>query len=104
MLKIVTAPNSVLSESAKQISKVDANVLKIIEEMKQALAGTTDPKGVGLAAPQVGKSLRLFIAKPTDNSKVSVFINPEIVEKSSEVNYVKRPRKNASKNSDKLLF
>lgn len=47
--------------------------------MKKTLLGTTDPKGVGLAAPQVGKSLRIFLAKPTDKSEILVFINPEII-------------------------
>jgi peptide deformylase len=98
VLKIVTAPNPILLSIAKpvpiksgQIAKIDASVIKIIEEMKEALVNTVDPKGVGLAAPQVGKPLRIFIAKPTDNSKVLVFINPEIIEQSSELNYVKRP-------------
>lgn len=71
--------------------------------MKKTLDKTTDPKGVGLAAPQVGKSLRIFIAKPTDNSKILVFINPEIIERSLEVDYVKRPRKDTSKKASKKL-
>ena len=81
MFKIVTAPNPVLSGTAKPVVKVDKDIVKIIEEMKETLLATTDPKGVGLAAPQVGKSLKIFIAKPTDNSKIYVFINPEIIEK-----------------------
>lgn len=103
MLKIVTAPNSVLSSIAKPVAKVDSSVLKIIKEMKETLAATTDPKGVGLAAPQVGKSLRIFLAKPTDESKVLTFINPEIIEKSSEVDYVNRPKKDISKKASKKL-
>lgn len=59
--------------------------------MKKTLLKTTDPKGVGLAAPQVGKSFRIFIAKPTDESKILIFINPEIVQRSPEQSYVKRP-------------
>ena len=61
MLKIVSAPNPVLSQSAKQIYKVDKNILKLIEEMEKALLSAHDPVGVGLAAPQVGKSIRLWI-------------------------------------------
>lgn len=104
MLKIVTAPNPVLSDIAKPVARVDASVVKIIEEMKKTLEATTDPKGVGLAAPQVGKSLRIFIAKPADESEILVFINPEILEKSSEMDYVKRPKKNSrsKKHSKKL--
>lgn len=97
MLKITTAPNPVLSLIAKPVAKVNDSILKIVEEMKRTLNVTSDPKGVGLAAPQVGKSLRLFIAKPTEESKISVFINPEIIEKSSEIDYVKRPKKDSKK-------
>lgn len=78
MLKIVSAPNPVLSQSAKQISKIDSKILKIIEEMKKTLLSAKDPIGVGLAAPQVGIPLQIFIAKPTPKSKIRVFINPFI--------------------------
>jgi len=78
MLKIVTAPDPVLSSIAKPVAKVNASVVEIIEQMKKALIKTADPKGVGLAAPQVGKALRIFMAKPTDKSKILVFINPKI--------------------------
>lgn len=103
MLKIVTAPNPVLSSIAKPISKVDAFVIKLVEEMKTTLEKTIDPKGVGLAAPQVGKPLRIFLAKPTDKSKILVFINPKITKQSSEKDYVKRPKKDVSKKASKKL-
>lgn len=103
MLKIISAPNPILSQTAKPVPKVTAAVLRIIAEMKQALIKTTDPKGVGLAAPQVGKSLRIFLAKPTDNSKILVFINPEIIERSSEVDYVKRSKDDQSEKASKKL-
>lgn len=103
MLKIITAPNPVLSDITKPVSKVDVSVIKFIAEMKITLAKTTDPKGVGMAAPQVGKSLRIFIAKPTDKSKILVFINPEIIEKSYKVDYVKRPKKDSGKKASKKL-
>lgn len=48
--------------------------------MSLALLETRDPKGVGLAAPQVGASLRIFQMKPTDKSPITTFINP-IIEK-----------------------
>lgn len=88
MLKIVSAPNNVLSEKAKPVplrqgyagqAKIDKEVLHLIEEMKQTLDATRDPEGVGLAAPQVGKSLQLFIVKPTRKSKHQIFINPQII-------------------------
>lgn len=78
MSTIITAPNPILSQSAKQISKVNAGILKLIEEMKAALLSAKDPEGVGLAAPQIGKSISLFMAKPTPTSSIHVFINPDI--------------------------
>lgn len=78
MLKTVTAPHSILSQSAKQVSKINTNILKLIEEMKETLLAAKDPEGVGLAAPQVGKSLQIFITKPTPKSPIQIFINPKI--------------------------
>ena len=78
MLNIVTAPSTVLSQKAKKVNKVDKTILRLIEEMKKTLLSARDPVGVGLAAPQVGKSLQIFIAKPTNSSSIFVFINPVI--------------------------
>ena len=80
MLKIVTAPNSILSQSAKPVAKIDKSVFNLIKEMKEVLLSAKDPEGVGLAAPQVGKSLRLFITKPTPKSPIQTFINPKILQ------------------------
>lgn len=81
MLQIVTAPNPVLSTKAKPVAKVDKAILNLVTEMEESLDKATDPIGVGLAAPQVGKSLDLFITKPTAKSKMFVFINPLITAK-----------------------
>lgn len=76
MLKIVQAPQTVLTTPANKIPQIDKAVHKLIAEMKETLDHASDPEGVGLAAPQVGKSLQLFIIKPTARSKIQVFINP----------------------------
>lgn len=78
MLPIVNAPHSVLSEKSKPIKKIDSGIIKLISDMKDTLLSAKDPIGVGLAAPQVGKSLQLFITKPTQNSPFTVFINPKM--------------------------
>ena len=96
MLAIVKAPNPVLSQKAKRIVKVDKAVLKLIGQMKESMESATDPIGVGLAAPQVGKNLQLFIAKPSQKSKVLVFINPKIVKK-EDVAGAKRVRTKSAK-------
>lgn len=81
MLAIVKAPNPILSQKTKQVVKVDRAILNLINEMELSLDAASDPVGVGLAAPQIGKSLKLFIAKPTVKSVMSVFINPKITAK-----------------------
>ncbi|RJQ26809.1 peptide deformylase [Candidatus Parcubacteria bacterium] len=80
MLPIVKTPNQVLMEPSKPVTEFDKKLLNIITEMKESLLATTDPKGVGLAAPQVGIPLKIFLAKPNDKSPILVFINPQIKE------------------------
>ncbi len=84
MTNIVNSPNPVLSSKAKSVKKIDTNIKKVIANMIDALNSATDPIGVGLAAPQIGESLRIFITKPTPNSKIRIFINPEIINISLE--------------------
>lgn len=62
LLPIVKTPDKTLRKKAADLPVSDittARIRRLIAEMKQTLAAT--PDGVGLAAPQVGKSLRLFI-------------------------------------------
>lgn len=87
MLKIVQAPNPVLSQPAKPILKIDKAIHHLIKNMQDVLVDAKDPEGVGLAAPQVGKSLQMFLVKQTPRSPTLVFINPVIekfIENTSE--------------------
>lgn len=84
MTEIAKAPQPILSQKAQTVEKISTKILKIIEEMKATLLKQANPKGVGLAAPQIGYPLRIFITKPTPKSPFSVFINPEIIEESKE--------------------
>lgn len=77
-MKIVQAPNVVLSTKAKAINKIDKDILMLIEAMKITLLTASDPEGVGLAAPQVGKSLQLFLMKADNDAPFHVFINPKV--------------------------
>ena len=61
-LPIVKEPHAVLRKLAHDITLSEISSKKIqnlIASMKETLKGTTD--GVGLAAPQVGETLRIFI-------------------------------------------
>jgi peptide deformylase len=78
MLRVIQAPNPVLSQKAKPVLKIDKTIRNLINEMVMTLNDAKDPEGVGLAAPQVGKSLQIFIIKQTPKSPVLIFINPII--------------------------
>lgn len=82
--------SSVLRKVAKDISKDYKDLPKFIEDMFETMY---DSDGVGLAAPQVGKSVRLFVidATPMEEDDASlkglkkVFINAQITERLGEL-------------------
>ena len=78
-MKIVLVPEKVLLKKAKSVTDFGPKLANIVEDMKRTLNACVDPVGVGLAAPQVGLSLRIFLMKPTTESPIGVFINPEIL-------------------------
>jgi peptide deformylase len=78
MLKIVQAPERVLSQKAKPVTIIDKAITNLLKEMDVSLAKASDPEGVGLAAPQVGKSLQIFVVRQTPRSPLLTFINPHI--------------------------
>jgi len=78
MLKIVQAPDPVLLQEAQPVKKFDGNLTKLIEEMTVALENAKDPEGVGLAAPQVGKSIQIFIVKESPEADIQIYINPTV--------------------------
>lgn len=81
MLKIVHAPAEVLTKGVRPVAKIDKKIQQLVYDMEETLIAQVDPQGVGLAAPQVGVDLAIFIIKPTLNSDTEVFINPKIIER-----------------------
>lgn len=78
ILKIVEVPNPILKKKSKKVKAVDKKIKKLISDMKQTLKAQSDPEGIGLAAPQVGKNLRLFLMDYKGTKRV--VINPEVLE------------------------
>lgn len=95
MLKIVTVPANVLNQLTKPVVKIDDKIKKIVFDMEKILIAQNDPPGVGLAANQVGLDLSIFIIKPTEKSKIKVFVNPVIISKTDlfKVSPYKKKRK-----------
>lgn len=111
MSTIITAPDHVLSQISKPYHfqqglpagrQGDKFLPAFLKEMEEALLGASDPKGVGLAAPQIGKSLEIFMAKPTEKSRISVFINPRILNLDQDPNSPRIPNPPKTKRVKKL--
>lgn len=82
-MQILTTPHLFLKHVAKPVISWDKKTDKEVKEMAEILKKTTDPKGVGLAATQVGLDKRLFIL--FSEEKVQVFVNPQIVSTSKKM-------------------
>jgi len=75
ILPIVKVPAPVLRQKTKKIKKIDASIQKLIDDMIDTMH---DAPGVGLAANQIGQSLRLCVIH-VPGDEVVTLINPEIV-------------------------
>ncbi len=96
ILPIVAYGDPVLRKVGKNIDKDYPNLIELIASMKETMYNAY---GVGLAAPQIGKAIRLFLIDtspfagdddlPEEERKFlegfnKVFINAEIIEKEGE--------------------
>lgn len=78
---IVHIPHDVLTSPARTVTKFDKKLKDLVSEMEKTLKATRKPKGVGLAATQIGEPYRLFLTRPDAKSDIRVFVNPEIIHK-----------------------
>jgi len=75
-LDIVLYPDPVLRQLAAEIADIDGKIHGIAEKMIRLMH---EAPGVGLAAPQVGLPIRMFVANPTgEEGDDRVYINPKI--------------------------
>ena len=71
--------DAALRRKARPVGRIDKATQRLIDDMIETMRAA---EGIGLAAPQIGVSERLFVAELDD--KVYVFINPQIVSLSQE--------------------
>lgn len=90
--KILRSGDPKLREISKTVVKIDSKILKLVQDLKETLAIQKDPEGVGLAAPQIGKSLRVFVF--SYNGVERVIINPEIIKQAVSKSRPKKESKN----------
>ena len=86
ILKIIEYGNPILREKSKEVTKVSKKIKTLIMDMLDTMYSAN---GVGLAAPQVGENLRIFVIDVSDpNGPINplVFVNPKIIKKSGAIN------------------
>ncbi len=77
--EVITAENPILRQKAKKVHRIDPSIQKLVDDMFETMHAA---RGVGLAAPQVALSIRLFVAE-YEERKVAV-LNPEIIKAEGE--------------------
>ena len=84
---IVLYGDPILKKKAKEVTHGDESVVEFVENMFETMNAA---QGVGLASPQVGQSLRLFIVDSTpmeeneEDGVRQVFINPVMLNEEGE--------------------
>ena len=86
ILKIVEYGDPFLRGTSKEVIKVSKKIKTLVADLLDTMYHAN---GVGLAAPQVGEHLRIFVIDVSDPSgpiNPMVFINPKIIKKSGAIN------------------
>lgn len=87
VLTILHYPDPRLRERAEPVRAVDSAIAALVSDMAETMYAAP---GVGLAAPQVGVSKRIFvidIADEDEPSDLKVFINPEILHQDGAITW-----------------
>lgn len=80
ILNIVIHPNKILRQKSKELTTDQINSPEIQKLIKNMINTMKEKQGIGLAAPQIGKNIRLIVIHTDDGSLV--LINPKIIKKS----------------------
>lgn len=80
ILKIYHYPESVLRKETETVTSFDDNLTQLIADMGETMY---DAPGIGLAAPQIGESVKLIVVDITkesdENKKFMPMVNPKII-------------------------
>ena len=91
LLEILEFPDPRLRNVAKPIEKVDAIVLKLIDDMLETMYAAP---GIGLAATQINIHKRVLVMDVSEEKDAPMsFINPEILYENSDENRNKTNKK-----------
>ena len=78
--KIFQYPEPVLRKETEKIAAFDESLAELVEDMAETMY---DAPGIGLAAPQIGKSIKLIVVDTSENQEgekqYMPLVNPEII-------------------------
>ena len=83
--KIVHYGEPSLREPSKEVHKVSKKITELVRDLMDTMYAQN---GVGLAAPQIGENVRVFVIDVSTNNEPlnpMVFINPKIIKKSGAI-------------------
>jgi len=80
ILPVYQFPHPILKQKAKRVRTIDGSIQKLIGDMIETMHSVS---GVGLAAPQVGISLRVIVIGMPEEEEI-VLINPQLVRRTGE--------------------
>ena len=85
ILDILKYPNKKLRTVAKEVEAVNGDIKKLVKDMFETMYAAP---GIGLAATQVNFHQRIIVIDVSDDCDQPLcLINPEIIEKSGEIEY-----------------
>lgn len=83
--KVLKYGEKTLREKSKEVHKVSRKITDLVQDLLDTMYAKN---GVGLAAPQIGTNLRVFVIDVSTNEEPLnplVFINPKIIKKSGAI-------------------
>ena len=80
VLPLCSIHDPALRRKAKKVPKIDGSIRRLVDDMIDTMRAAS---GVGLAAPQIGFSLRIAVIEVLGEDVV-VLINPEVVKRGGE--------------------
>ncbi|HEV8614065.1 MAG TPA: peptide deformylase [Methylomirabilota bacterium] len=82
VLKVRKYGDPVLRRRTQPVDAVTPEIRRLVEDMIDTMY---DEVGIGLAAPQIGASLRLMVVGDDDGRGARALVNPVIIERGGEI-------------------
>ena len=73
---IIIHPNDRLKMKTKPVTLITDEIVQLLEDMYETMMAHD---GIGLAAPQIGKNLRMAVVEVDEETGLFELINPEII-------------------------